>query len=152
MADESSDEHKKQHDLIMASTNTLKVRYEKMREKRLNGIGLRPGCRIRQVDAEAGGLFAIRILAFFDSARGSLDACMSLLAMHRASRSSELILLRSSLESSSYMIWLLSLPKIEDQVFSTLRLIKEEVKNVEEALGKLPGDLPVRTSGITEAL
>lgn len=77
---------------------------------------------------------------------------MKLLAMHRGSRSSELILLRSSLESSSYMIWLLSQPSIGDQVFSTLRLVKEEAKNIKEALGKLPGDLPAPASVITETL
>lgn len=152
MADGSLDKLEKRHHWIMARIDASKVRYEKMQKKRLNGIELKPGCRIRQVDAKAKGLFANRILAFFDSAKESLDACMSLLAMHRASRSSELILLRSSLESSSYMIWLLSLPRIEDQVFSTLRLIKEEAKNLEEALGKLPWDLPERTSGITETL
>ena len=152
MADESSDELKKRHRRILASIDTSKVRYEKISKKRVEGIELEPDCRIQRVDAEANGLFANRILAFFDSATESLDACMKLLAMHRGSRSSELILLRSSLESSSYMIWLLSQPRIGDQVFSTLRLVKEEAKNIEEALGKLPGDLPAPASVITETL
>lgn len=152
MAEDSLVELEKRHRRILASIDTSKERYERMREKRLDGIELEPGCHIQRVDADANGLFANRILAFFDSARESLDACMKLLAMHRASRSSELILLRSSLESSSYMIWLLSLSKIGDQVFSTLRLVKEEANSIEEALGKLPGDLPAPASAITETL
>lgn len=137
---------------MLASIDTSKVRYEKISKKRLEDIELEPDCRIQRVDAEANGLFANGILAFFDSAKESLDACMKLLAMQRGSRSSELILLRSSLESSSYMIWLLSQPRIGDQVFSILRLVKEKAKNIKEALGKLPGDLPAPASVIAETL
>lgn len=43
-------------------------------------------------------------------------------------------MLRSSIESSLYMIWLLSIPNIKNQVFSVLRLIKEETKNVDQVL------------------
>ena len=152
MAKERLDELEKLHSQILESISASMVRYEKMREKQLSGIELKPGCRLSQINAETNGLFVDRILALFDSAKDSLDACMRLLAMHRASRSPELILLRSSLESSSYMIWLLSLPRIEDQVFSSLRLIKEEAQNVEDALWKRGGNLPAPAPVITETL
>lgn len=152
MADENSDELEKRHRRILASIDTSMVRYEKMRKNRLSGIELKTGCRLQQVDVAANGFFIGRVLSLFDAAEESLDTCMRLLTMQRGSRSSELILLRSSLESSSYMIWLLSQPRIGDQVFSTLRLVKEEAKNVEEALGKLTEDLPAPAPAITETL
>lgn len=152
MAAESSAYLKKRHVQIRASIAASIIRYRKIDNISLISIPLDHDCRLHLVDVKTRGLFLARINALFESARENLRTTIDLLNLHRVSRSSELILLRSSIEASSYMIWLLSMPNIKNQVFSVLRLIKEETKNVDQVLNMSVENPPEPAPVINETL
>ena len=101
MAAESSAYLKKRHGQIRASIAASIIRYRKIDYISLINIPLDLNCRLHLADVKTKGLFLARINALFKSARESLRTTIDLLNLHHVSRFSELILLRSSIESSS---------------------------------------------------
>lgn len=116
---------------------TARARYEKLAELKIDRIQPMDGSRLAMLNEATDKVFVLLMQSLFSSAKEGLKSGFAVLDQRYNPRSSAFVLLRSSIEASSYIGWLLSIRSKDKQQFEAIKLIARTLEDMRGIKGKV---------------